>query len=95
MAVGREPAQGVVRLSGVYTPPEKRKHGYTAACVHALSTHLRDCGYRCILYTDSGNPTSNSAMSPKPIKDKVGVEMVIKPANEDLKKAGGPLFPTR
>jgi predicted GNAT family acetyltransferase len=60
MAVGREPAQGVVRLSGVYTPPEKRKHGYAAACVHALSKHLRGCGYRCILYTDLGNPTSNS-----------------------------------
>jgi predicted GNAT family acetyltransferase len=60
MAVSREPAQGVVRLSGVYTPLEKRKHGYAAACVHALSKHFRDCGYRCILYTDLGNPTSNS-----------------------------------
>ena len=60
MAVGREPVQGVVRLSGVYTPPEKRKHGYAAACVHALSKHLRGSGYRCILYTDLGNPTSNS-----------------------------------
>jgi hypothetical protein len=28
MAVGREPAQRVVRLSGVYTLPEWRKHGY-------------------------------------------------------------------
>src|SRR5437660_11398390 len=28
MTVSREPAQGVVRLSGVYTPPEKRTHGY-------------------------------------------------------------------
>jgi predicted GNAT family acetyltransferase len=60
MAVSREPAQGVVRLSGVYTPPEKRKRGYAAACVHALSKHLLGCGYRCILYTDLGNPTSNS-----------------------------------
>jgi predicted GNAT family acetyltransferase len=60
MAVGREAVQGVVRLSGVYTPPEKRKHGYAAACVHALSKHLRGCEYRCILYTDLGNPTSNS-----------------------------------
>ena len=60
MAVSREPAQGVVRLSGVYTPPEKRKHGYAAACVHALSTQLRGHGHRCILYTDLGNPTSNS-----------------------------------
>jgi GNAT superfamily N-acetyltransferase len=40
MAVGREPVLGVVRLSGVYTPPEKRKHGYAAACVHALSKHF-------------------------------------------------------
>jgi uncharacterized protein len=60
MAVGRDPVQGVVRLSGVYTPPEKRKHGYAAACVHALSKHLRGLGYRCILYTDLANPTSNS-----------------------------------
>jgi len=60
MAIGREPVQGVVRLSGVYTPPEERKHGYATACVHALSNKLRDAGYRCILYTDLGNTTSNS-----------------------------------
>jgi uncharacterized protein len=60
MAVGREPVQGVVRLSGVYTPGEKRKHGYAAACVHTLSNNLRNAGHRCILYTDLGNSTSNS-----------------------------------
>jgi ribosomal protein S18 acetylase RimI-like enzyme len=60
MAVIREPVCGVVRLSGVYTPPEKRKHGYAEACVRALSKQLRDAGHRCILYTDLGNPTSNS-----------------------------------
>jgi uncharacterized protein len=60
MAVSREPIEGVVRLSGVYTPPDKRKRGYAAACVHALSKNLRDAAYRCILYTDLGNPTSNS-----------------------------------
>jgi len=60
MAISREPTQGVVRLSGVYTPPEKRKRGYAMACVHALSKHLRAGGYRCVLYTDLGNPTSNS-----------------------------------
>jgi len=60
MVVSREPLDGVVRLSGVYTPPEKRKLGYAAACVHALSKRLRDAGYRCVLYTDLGNPTSNS-----------------------------------
>jgi ribosomal protein S18 acetylase RimI-like enzyme len=60
MAVSREPVRGVVRLSGVYTPPEKRNRGFAAACVYALSKHLRDRGYRCMLYTDLGNPTSNS-----------------------------------
>jgi predicted GNAT family acetyltransferase len=60
MAVAREPTQGVVRLSGVYTPPEMRSHGYATACVHALSKHLRGCGHRCMLYTDLANPTSNS-----------------------------------
>ncbi|SRR6266700_462821 len=60
MAVSRETTQGVVRLAGVYTPLEKRKHGYAAACVYALSNQLRHAGHRCILYTDLGNPTSNS-----------------------------------
>ena len=60
MVVGREPVEGVIRLSGVYTPDEKRKHGYAAACVRALSKKLGDAGHRCILYTDLANPTSNS-----------------------------------
>jgi uncharacterized protein len=60
MAAGREPVEGVVRVAGVYTPPVKRKRGYAEACVHALSKKLRQGRYRCILYTDLGNPTSNS-----------------------------------
>jgi uncharacterized protein len=60
MAVTRKPVEGVVRLSGVYTPADKRKRGCAAACVYALSKHLREAGYRCMLYTDLGNPTSNS-----------------------------------
>jgi uncharacterized protein len=45
MAVSREPAQGVVRLSGVYTPPEKRQPAFmrcrnifVAAGIAAFST---------------------------------------------------------
>jgi GNAT superfamily N-acetyltransferase len=60
MAVGIQPVEGVVRVGGVYTPPDKRKQGFAAACVHALSKRLRDAGFRCALYTDLGNPTSNS-----------------------------------
>ena len=60
MAVARKPMQGVVRISGVYTPHGKRKRGYAAACVLALSNHMRGAGFRCVLYTDLANPTSNS-----------------------------------
>jgi uncharacterized protein len=60
MAVNREPVLNVVRLAGVYTPPEQRKHGYASACVHALSRKFHENGSRCILYTDLGNATSNS-----------------------------------
>jgi uncharacterized protein len=60
MAMSHEPIEGVVRVSGVCTPVDKRNRGYGAACVHALSEHLRNAGFRCALYTDLGNPTSNS-----------------------------------
>ena len=60
MAISRGPVQGVVRVAGVYTPPKKRKHGYATVCVHGLSKKLRDAGYRCILYTDLSNSTSNA-----------------------------------
>jgi len=60
IAVGREAVGGAVRVSGVYTPQEFRRRGYAEACVHALSKRLREAGHRCLLYTDLGNPTSNS-----------------------------------
>ena len=60
MAISSKPIQGVVRVSAVYTPLENRTHGYATACVHRVSKHLTDMGYRCMLYTDLANPTSNS-----------------------------------
>jgi predicted GNAT family acetyltransferase len=60
MAVAREQVEEVVRLAGVYTPPEKRNRGYAGACVSDLSKQIRESGCRPILYTDLGNPTSNS-----------------------------------
>jgi ribosomal protein S18 acetylase RimI-like enzyme len=60
MAVGHSAVEGVVRISSVYTPPDKRGRGYASACVHTLSEQLRKQGYRCMLYTDLGNATSNS-----------------------------------
>ena len=54
------PMEGVVRVQLVYTPPEHRNRGYASACVSSLSKQIRDEGYRCILYTDLGNPISNA-----------------------------------
>ena len=60
MAVTREQVERVVRVAGVFTPSEKRNRGYAGACVSDLSKQIRDQGHRPILYTDLGNPTSNS-----------------------------------
>jgi predicted GNAT family acetyltransferase len=60
MAANTELVEGVVRLQAVYTPPERRNRGYAGACVAGLSGRIREAGHRCILYTDLGNPTSNS-----------------------------------
>ena len=60
LAANSEPVEGVVRVQAAYTPPERRNRGYAGACVGDLSRRIRDCGYRCILYTDLGNPISNS-----------------------------------
>ena len=60
MAGRTAPVEGVARVQLVYTPPENRNSGYASACVASLSKHIRDEGHRCILYTDLGNPISNS-----------------------------------
>lgn len=60
MSVCSAPVAGVTRVQAVYTPPELRCHGYAAACVAEVSSRILAAGQRCILYTDLGNPTSNS-----------------------------------
>ncbi len=60
MSVTSTPVAGVRRVQAVYTPPELRRNGYAAACVAEISGQILAEGYRCILYTDLGNPTSNS-----------------------------------
>jgi predicted GNAT family acetyltransferase len=48
------------RIGPVYTPPERRGHGYASACTAAVSQYLLDQGAeRCFLHTDLANPTSN------------------------------------
>jgi hypothetical protein len=49
------------RIGWVYTPSDRRGRGYASACVAALSELLLGRGLRLLfLYTDLGNPTSNS-----------------------------------
>jgi predicted GNAT family acetyltransferase len=60
MAVCRKPVEGVIRVSGVYTPLERRRHGYAEACVCEVSRRITEAGHRGALYTDLANPTSNS-----------------------------------
>jgi uncharacterized protein len=59
LAAHSEPVCSVRRIQAVYTPPDRRGHGYASACVAALSARILDAGQRCILYTDLANPTSN------------------------------------
>lgn len=57
---GGKTASGI-RVSYVYTPPERRRRGFASALVGALSRVLLDAGHRfCFLYTDLANPTSNA-----------------------------------
>ena len=60
MAYASPPSGGVSRVSWVYTPPERRCHGYASAVVAAVTRAQLDAGNRCLLYTDLANPTSNA-----------------------------------
>ncbi len=55
-----EPVEGVVRIGPVYTPLGHRNRGYASSCVAEISGRALAQELRCILYTDLGNPTSNS-----------------------------------
>lgn len=59
MAYASVASGGVTRVSGVWTPPERRGHGYASGVVAALSAERMDDGEQCMLYTDLDNPTSN------------------------------------
>lgn len=54
------PVVSVGRIGPVYTPPERRSSGYASALVAAVSNAALARGERAILYTDLGNPSSNS-----------------------------------
>ena len=61
MAGLARPTRRTICLNAVYTPPPQRRRGYATALVAALSEEgLKRGKEACVLYTDLGNPTSNS-----------------------------------
>jgi uncharacterized protein len=50
-----------IRIGPIYTPPDQRRRGYGSAVTAEMTQMLLDGGRRfCFLFTDLGNPTSNS-----------------------------------
>lgn len=47
------------RVSGVYTPDDKRGHGYASALTAALSQKVLAGGLWCCLFADADNPLTN------------------------------------
>jgi uncharacterized protein len=53
------PTPNGIRIGPVYTPPDRRRHGYASALVAELSEGLLAERRFCFLFTDLANPTSN------------------------------------
>ena len=76
MAYASPASGGVTRISGVWTPPALRGHGYASGVVAALSITRQDAGEACMLYTDLANPTSNAiyqAMGYRRVGDSISI----------------------
>ncbi|MEV4320439.1 GNAT family N-acetyltransferase [Actinocrispum sp. NPDC049592] len=59
-AGARGPIDKMVRVAPVYTPPDKRGHGYASAATAAVSQWALDQGAEhVLLYTDLSNPVTN------------------------------------
>jgi RimJ/RimL family protein N-acetyltransferase len=75
IACNTMPVAGQVRIGPVYTPPERRGHGYASAATAALSQRLLEAGAEeVLLYTDLANPVSNSIyqrIGYRPVEDGV------------------------
>jgi uncharacterized protein len=60
LACAGNPTPHGIRVGPVYTPPERRGHGYASACVAELSQRQLASGRRfCFLYTNLANLTAN------------------------------------
>lgn len=72
VAASAGPTPNGIRIGPVYTPPERRRHGYASAATAAASQAELDQGRRYVfLFTDLANPTSNK------IYQQIGYEPVM------------------
>ncbi|WP_185995041.1 GNAT family N-acetyltransferase [Nocardioides campestrisoli] len=69
------PAFGVVRVGPVYTPRERRGHGYASSAVAEVSRRILAERWRACLFTDQANPTSNA------VYERLGYEPLVDMVN--------------
>jgi GNAT superfamily N-acetyltransferase len=81
LAGSSRPAEGVVRLGPVYTPPDQRGRGYGGAVTAAVSGAALGAGAaHVILFTDLANPTSNALyrrLGYRPVEDRLVLEFEV------------------
>jgi predicted GNAT family acetyltransferase len=79
MAAASPVIAGMARVGPVYTPRDRRRHGYASAATAAASAEAIARGAeQVLLYTDLANPTSNSIyqkLGYRPIGDDVIVDL--------------------
>ena len=77
LAMASKPAEGMSRVSSVYTPPDERGHGYGSAVTAGISRWAIDQGAAdVVLFTDLANPISNSIyqrIGYRPVTDTIEV----------------------
>jgi RimJ/RimL family protein N-acetyltransferase len=71
---------GTVRIGPVYTPPDRRGHGYAAGATAAVTQAALDAGATdVLLFTDLANPTSNALyprLGYRPVGDRLELSFV-------------------
>jgi predicted GNAT family acetyltransferase len=83
MAMLRVPAADVSRLGPVFTPHDRRGHGYGSAVTAAATELARRSGTRdVVLFADLANPTSNG------IYQRIGFEAVVDSVRIDFGALG-------
>jgi RimJ/RimL family protein N-acetyltransferase len=74
---------GVARVTGVYTPPARRRRGYAGGVTAAISRAALAAGANSVvLFTDLANPTSNTLyqrLGYRPVEDQVLLQVTAGP----------------